>query len=225
LSRVAAKASVLVYAQAVPRHIPGGVDKFSDLSKATFSLGHSSKAALNRAKRTRKEIVAIGHSAILAEALTRGAAKVLPVSLCDDPFEQAMTLPKNNRWANVIIGENPDGPFTGASLSGALSAIWGWTLVLDNSLDKEPEPYPPSSIILVKDDIDQAYNIDVRQIVPALEKKIRHSDVKGTLQLLRQRAEPRHETLNADSPNEIATSILRRLRRFRQMNVGGDSNT
>ena len=224
MSREDAKWPVLVFVQAVPTHVPG-VDKFSDLSKAAFSLSHSSKVALNRSKRIQREFVAIGHSSVLAEALARGATRVFSVPLCDDPFEQAMTFPKDGHWTNVIIGENPDGPFTGASLSGALSALWGWNLSLDNSFDKEPKPYLPSFIILVKDDIDRAYNIDVRHISHALEQKIPNSDVKGTLQLLKQQVQPRHETLNADSPKEIATSILRRLRRFRQMNITGDPDS
>lgn len=204
---------ILVYVQAVPISIQSNVRNFSDLSSSRFRMAHSSKAALNRAKSLSEEVVAMGHSSILREAIARGATQVFSLPLCDDPLNQAESMKELLQDSNsvVIIGDNLDGPFSGAALCGALSLVSDRNLLFDSD-PKGGE----ASIVLSKDDGIEAFNIDIRRIEEASSKKIQDSSVIGKSALEKIKPNESTEQPREESSEEIASAISRKLRRLSQ---------
>ena len=130
-------------------------------------MSQSSKAALAFASTLGfHDVVAVGFSPVLREALARGATSCISMPLCDDPLEQASFFPKDN-FSHVIIGENSDWVFTGASLAGTLSESRKMRFCLFQ--DGDSIDFPESSIILVKDSGESTSSIDIRRIKSSLE--------------------------------------------------------
>ncbi|HKW05266.1 MAG TPA: hypothetical protein VJN71_08215, partial [Nitrososphaerales archaeon] len=79
---------IVVYVQAVPSAVLSD-GKFSDLAKGKFSINHSSKTALDSARRIfpNAKIKAAGYAPVLSEAIARGADLAISLPLCDDPLE------------------------------------------------------------------------------------------------------------------------------------------
>ena len=118
------KKEILVYVQAIPRNVSSGARKFKDLSSSEFDLTHSSKAAMAEAQRIfpDAEVTVAGYQAVLPEALSRGASKAVSLPMCQDPLDQAKSFPSAEKYDCIVVGETPEGPFTWASLCGALAA-------------------------------------------------------------------------------------------------------
>jgi hypothetical protein len=206
---------LLVYVQAVPISIQSNVKSFSDLSNARFKMAHSSKLALDRAKQLSEgEIVAVGHSSILPEAIARGATRVIPVPLCEDPLKQAESIKEFLQDSNssVLIGENLDGPFTGAALCGALSPVSDQNLFFDSNSKND---LTASSIVLLRDNGIEAFHIDIRRIEQAASKRIEDSPMVGRSSIEKIKTkEPPEQQPREESSEEIASLISRKLRRF-----------
>lgn len=206
-------AKLLVYVQAVPKTLPSGVRKFSDLSRSEFVLTHSSKTLLANARKLfpLREIASAGYHAILREALARGADKAISLPLCDDPLDQAKSLPTGDLYSHILVGENPDGPFSGASLCGALAALRKMDLsVIDRSSGSEA--VHRTGIFLVRDE-GPPNNIDIRRIGYSLKQTFVVSQVRGNSSL-EKGEDSKREVIGADSAQEIAASFSRRLRRL-----------
>lgn len=212
------KITIYVYVQAIPNVVSGHVKKFADLqsSSNSFRLSHSSKVAL--AKVTRREnfrVVAIGHSSVLREAIVRGANDAIPLPLCDDPLAQAENVfrslpgPLAEGEVSIVVGENLDGPFSGAALCGALSVVCGQSYAIepkDGNLEQR-------GIILVKDEGRLAPNVDIRRIAGAFASEIPETNVEGDSGI--DAIEAKKSDIVIGLPvEELATSIARRLRRW-----------
>lgn len=204
---------MLVYVQAVPVSIHSRAKTFEDLASSEFRMVHSSKAALHRAGELADEIVAIGHSSILREAITRGASEVVSVPLCDDPLVQAESLKNlltDPSSTSILVGENLDGPFSGAALCGALSLLCDRSLVFDSPLKGEAG----GSIVLLRDSGTESFNVDIRRIDEASSKEIPDSSVSGNSTLEKNQPKQSREQTGEQSPEEIALSVSRKLRRL-----------
>jgi hypothetical protein len=200
---------IFVYVQAIPISIPSSAKGFRDLAGSQFRISHSSKLVLSRASGISSWVVAMGHSSVLREALARGATRVIPLPLYDDPVKQTENM-KNfiGDSALVLIGENLDGPFSGAALAGVLSSLCNLRLLIDSDLKSDLK----GSIILLRDPGTEAFNIDVRKI-PEASKEIPVTSVVGNCTLERRsnqiREKPREET-----PEDVASNVSRKLRRI-----------
>ncbi|MGI0091926.1 MAG: hypothetical protein ACREBS_09470 [Nitrososphaerales archaeon] len=203
---------ILVYVQALPVSIPGWARKFQDLESSEFRMSHSSRVALAFASALGfHEIVAAGFPPVLREALARGATSCMSIPLCDDPLEQASFFRKGvESFYHVIVGENPDWVFTGASLAGVLAESHKLRFQLFQEGDSLY--FKESSIILVKDPGEASQNIDVRRIKSSSEKDVNHEDVLGNSTFSKQ--EPRKNELISGDPKEIASFLSRRIRRL-----------
>ena len=125
-------------------------------------MSQSSKAALAFASTLGfHEIVAVGFSPVLREALARGATSCKSVPLCDDPLEQSSFFPKEH-FSHILIGENPDWVFTGSSLAGILSESRRMQFCFFK--DGDSIDFPERSVILVKDSGESPSTIDIRRI-------------------------------------------------------------
>jgi hypothetical protein len=201
--------NVLVYVQAVPSFIPSSVRKFSDLENCTFKMSHSSKAALAFASRhATGEIVAAGFSPILREAVARGASRPISMPLCDDALTQISFFLKNEEFTSIIVGENTDWIFSGASLCGALSSKLGF----DVKISRDLQSIESNSVILVLDAGVESSNVDVRRIARSMETPINPEGVLGKSTIKRME-ERKPETISGTA-EEVASAIARRLRRI-----------
>ena len=133
-------------------------------------MSQSSKAALAFGSTLGfHDVVAVGFSPVLREALARGATSCISMPLCDDPLEQASFFPKDN-FSHVIIGENSDWVFTGASLAGTLSESRKMRFCLFQ--DGDSIDFPERSVILVKDSGESTSSIDIRRIKASFEASV-----------------------------------------------------
>ncbi len=201
---------LLVYVQALPVSVPNSARKFTDLENCEFKMSHSSKAALVFAGGLGfHEIVAVGFSPVLREALARGATSCYSVPLCEDPVEQASFFPKEN-FSHYIIGENCDWVFSGSSLAGVLSESrkLRFCLFMDGtSLD-----FAESSVILVKDSGESSQSIDIRRIKRSFETSVNPEGLLGDSKLTKRETQ-KSEFLTGDA-SEIASVLTRRIRRI-----------
>ncbi len=204
------KKRILVYLQAIPRTVSSAATKFEDLSNSEFVLNHSSKIAIAEARRIfpDAEIIAAGYQSVLPEAFARGASKVISLPMCQDPLDQAKNLPATEKYACIVVGENPDGPFTGASLCGAIAALRKVEFSIGNKFTSGL-----NGILLLREDESASHNIDVRRICTAFEEKIAISEIRGNLSLGKKEVVSGSETVQG-SPQEIASTLARRLRRL-----------
>ena len=202
-----------VYVQALPVSLsnPSSTKKFEEQFKdSDFVLSHSSKIALKVAKSLGyHEVCAFGHSSILHEALARGATSAYSVPLFVNVVDQARSIPRDH-FSSIVLPENLDGPFTGASLAGALISLYGLSFALWDGANRHPE----SRVILVKD-IDSSDSIDVRRISQAVATKVETSTVIGQDDVATSSMQggARHEELTG-SMEEISGTIAKRLRRL-----------
>ena len=213
-SLIESRTTVLVYVQAVPKTVPSNAREFSDLSRSDFVLTHSSKSALAKVGRVfpNAKVTAAGYHSILYEALARGAEKAISLPLCDDPLDQARSFPSNEPYPYILVGENPDGIFTGASLCGALSALRKMDFAIMDFA--ESTVVQGEGVYLVRDDERATHNIDTRLINGALKQVVTPLKALGVSSLGKREQEPNSETLNSESPEEISSSFSRSLRRI-----------
>jgi hypothetical protein len=201
---------LLVYVQALPSSIGHGVRNFKDLEGAEFRLSHSSKTALSFAASLGfHEIVAAGYAPVLNEAIARGATSVASLPLCDDPVKQAQFFPEEE-FTHVLIGENLDWIFSGASLLGVFAHKRNMKAVLSTHYNVGEFPRP--SIILVKDPGENAGTIDVRKIKSAMEVNLNSEAIIGDVSF--QTFEAAKTESISGAPSEIASSLSRKIRRF-----------
>ncbi len=206
---------VLVYVQAIPKAVPQAVKTFPDLSRARFVMTQSSKTALARSKAIfpDAEIIAAGYNAVLQEALVRGAERAISLPLFDDPLDQAKSFPVEGYYSRIIVGENPDGPFTGASLCGALAALrkMNFELIDDHA---DMRTVRKEGILLVRADEGVSHNVDIRRIADSMRQKIQPSETSGGSSLVRREQDSKPEMIISGSLEEISSAFSRRLRRL-----------
>ncbi|MDH2900867.1 MAG: hypothetical protein PXY39_07825 [archaeon] len=207
-----ASKKILVYVQALPISVPSRAKNFADLSNLNLRMSHSSKAALDKAVGLSENVVALGHSSILREALARGSKEAIPIPLYDDPLAQAESM-KNFLTDlgpfSILVGENLDGPFSGAALCGALSSVYDLTFSFDSDLEDGG-----GSVVLVKDSGTKAFNIDIRKIDYASTKEFAESKFVGSIALEKyERAQP-IQLSKEQAPKDIASTISRKIRRL-----------
>jgi hypothetical protein len=204
---------ILVYVQAIPMSIPSRAKNFRDLSSSSLRMSHSSEAALNKAVSLSRDVVAVGHSSILREAIARGAKEAEPLPLCDDPLAQAESM-KNfltePNSVSVLVGEDLDGPFSGAALCGALSSVYD----LNFSFDSDWKDETGGSVVLLKDTGSGAFNIDIRKINYASSKELPDSAFVGNSTLEKNQPKQPIELSKEQARKEIASTISRKLRRL-----------
>jgi hypothetical protein len=208
-----AQSEILVYLQAVPVQIPEKTRNFRDLGGSSMRMSHSSKRALDRALRASEKVIGLGHSAILSEALARGAKDARSLPLCDDPFAQAESMRKAVHGLDsfsILVGENLDGPFSGAALCGVISANYDLGFSFDSDWNNGSSGYA----VLVRDSGLESYNIDIRNIEYAASKKFSDSMIIGDSSLNANRSLKRDVLSNEQSPREIASLISRKLHRL-----------
>lgn len=173
-------------------------------------MSHSSEVALGfTSQRGDVELVAAGFPPILREAVARGATSTFSMPLCDDPLEQLSFFPREDRFSTVLVGENPDWVFSGASLAGLISVRMGYNLRVSSG----PRGLlQPNCVILALDSGEEVSNIDVRRIILATAD---HANPEGVLgnSSFRKLDETKPEILTG-SPAEMASVISRRLRRI-----------
>jgi hypothetical protein len=202
------EAAVLVYLQAVPSSITGTPKKFIDLENSEFRMSHSSKAALAFAtKHFEGKIIAAGFSPVLRESVARGATSTLSMPLCDDPQNQLSFFPRKENFACIVVGENPDWVFSGASLCGLIAAKLGLKVMTSAQFSAEPD-----SVILVPDSGEDPANIDIRKISGALEAPANPESVLGD-SFFRKMEESKQESLTGSS-KEMTSVVARRLQRI-----------
>jgi len=209
----AEKRKVLVYVQAIPVGPDGTVERSFEeyfLGATEFALSHSSKVALSKALLLgTMDVTAVGYAPVLHEALARGASNSISVSVCDTPFEQAKTFPSGD--FEILVGENPDGFFSGASLAGALVALRDYTFRV---WDEERPEYLGNSVVLVKDLLSPTPEIDIRRIRKASEAKFDAEAAIG-----RSRISPtassssRSNEILTGNPADLSSALKKRLRR------------
>jgi hypothetical protein len=206
---------VLVYVQAVPISVSDKARSFKDFASGDFRMSHSSQLALDRALKISNDAVALGHSSILCEALARGAKQASSVPLCDDPVIQAESFRDDIRKSEsaplVIVGENLDGPFTGAAFCGALSQIYDLSFSIDDL--GIHAPLKKGCVVLVKDPGSEVFNIDIRTINYATARKFDDAKIFGESMIERMQRQT-IEVSSEQSPKEIALMISRKLNRF-----------
>jgi hypothetical protein len=203
-------------------------------------MSHSSKVALSFAITLGfSEIVAAGFPPIMQEALARGASSCYSMPLCDDPIEQLSFFPTDD-FSNIIVGENPDWVFSGASLCGAIIGAKGFDLA---PISKE---LPPNSVMLVPDSGEETSGVDIRRIsfsssaitTASFNAALRDMEVPRNMKYLRSTKDAMKDlgsTINAEgvfgssifektetkrsevlsgSPKEIVSTLSRRIRRL-----------
>jgi len=230
---------ILVYVQAVPSSVPPSLKQFSDLETCDFNMSHSSRVALSFASTLGfSDIVAAGFSPIMKEALARGASSCYSMPLCDDPFDQISFFPTDD-FSNIVVGENPDWVFSGASLCGAIIGAKGFDLA---PISKE---LPPNSIMLVPDSGEETSGVDIRRIsfssssmitasfnaalrgmeVPRQVKDLGRKDAMKDLASSKNpervfgssifaKSETKRSEQVSGSPKEIVSTLTRRIRRL-----------
>jgi len=207
---------LLVYVQAVPISFPVIPKTFADLATADFAMSHSSKTALTfAASMGCPEIIAAGFSPILQEALTRGATDVAPMPLCDDPLEQASFLPDGD-FSHVILGENPDWIFSGASFAGILAQSRNIPIKIISDPNDTSKDLPSSSLLLVLDSGEHSSDIDVRRIKYSTSTSIHPENVLGNSRF--SKVEEKRTEKIVGTPSEIAAILTKKVRRFVRSN-------
>lgn len=202
---------ILVYVQAIPTAVSSSAKKFEDLQDSQFKMTHSSKKALSFASALgASEVIAIGYPQILRDAIMRGATRFKAVPLCEDPLQQLSFFPQEATTDHIIIGENPEWIFTGASLAGAVSQKIAKRLVVCNTCD--PLDLSSGSVILVRDSGTSAGSINIRRVKKASEASIYPEGVLGSSTLLRQ--ESGKTEVVSGQPSEVASALSRKLRRL-----------
>jgi hypothetical protein len=206
-----------VYVQAVPSSVPTSTRGLSELSAADLRMAHSSKLALKRAMEWSDNITALGHSSILREALARGASDGLSVPLYDDPLKQAESMREilivTGESSAVFVGENLEGPFSGASLCGALSAICKRNLYFGPDSDISEEQLS-HAILLLRDPGNEAFNIDIRRIDAASKRDFESKGILGNSTVERIARQATNKFLTSETPEQLASVITRKLRRL-----------
>lgn len=200
----------MVYVQALPVSVPASAKKFQNLETCEFRMSQSSKTALSFARGLGfHEIMAVGFSPVLREAVARGATSCHSIPLCDDPLEQASFFPRE-RFSHIIIPENSDWIFTGSSLAGVLSE----SLKIPFSLFSEGKSldYPESSIVLVKDSGVCSESVDIRRIRNSFDVTVNPEGVLGDSSLTKRETK-KSESLSGDI-SEIASVLSRKLKRL-----------
>jgi hypothetical protein len=201
---------ILVYVQAIPISVPSSARRFQDLETSEFIMAQSSRSALSFARLLDfHEIVAVGFSPVLREAIARGATSCFSIPLCDDPLEQASFFPKEE-FSHYIIPENSDWVFTGSTLAGILAESRKLRFCLFREGDSVD--LPESSIIVVKDSGESSQNVDIRRIKASFEVSVNPEGVLGKSALSKR--EIQKGELLTGAPNEIASVLTRRLRRI-----------
>ncbi|MGA2875994.1 MAG: hypothetical protein ABSE82_10720 [Nitrososphaerales archaeon] len=201
---------LLIYVQALPISVPTSARQFLDLESSEYRMSQSSKAALAFASTLGfHEIVAVGFSPVLREALARGATSCKSVPLCDDPLEQSSFFPKEH-FSHILIGENPDWVFTGSSLAGVLSESRKMQFCFFK--DGDSIDFPERSVILVKDSGESPSTIDIRRIKSSFEASVNPEGLLGN-STLSKREVKRGETVSGDA-SEISTILARRIKRM-----------
>ena len=204
------QSKVLVYVQAVPIGIPTSAKRLQDISDGKFRISHSSRAALALATSLgAKEIVAAGHGPVLPEAVARGASSSVPLPLFDDPLKQAQSFP-DDTFSQIVIGENDDWLFSGASLAGILARSRGLKIALHDS--GHQQQFSEGSVIVVRDEGESTPSIDIRRIRDAVTASAGPSQVYGRI-VFSKLEEPKTE-LVVGSPREISSAVKRKLRRL-----------
>jgi hypothetical protein len=211
--------------QAVPAFIPSGAKKFSDLEASDYRMTESSKAALSLAVsvKSERDVVAIGFPPVLREALVRGATNVVSVPLCDDPLEQsgfvlnAISAKESTLETSLVLGENSEWVFSGASLAGALAQRLKLKVRLLRNLDAQlNDDLVNGSVVIVSDSLvgDRGLvgNVDVRRISLSFAHAVNPEGVLGDSTLLRQ--EPSHPEIISGDSSEISSALVRKLRRI-----------
>ncbi|MDA4111096.1 MAG: hypothetical protein OK439_01050 [Thaumarchaeota archaeon] len=203
---------LLVYVQALPVSISSSARKFKDIETSEFRMSHSSRAALSLAISLGfSHIVAAGFPPILQEALARGATEIFPTPLCDDPLEQVSYLPDED-FSHMIVGENPDWIFSGASICGILAESRKIVIEMGRPNPDERKVFSDGSVILVIDSGESSGTIDVRRIKYSTSSKINPEGVLGSSNISKLE-ERRPETIAGDA-TEISQAIWRKIRRI-----------
>lgn len=205
--------SIAAYVQALPVTLADSQSqkgKFGDmLLGASFVLSHSSKVALSVAKRIGgHDVIAIGHSSVLHEALARGATSAISVPLFDNPLAQARSFPPDQRFSTIVIPENLDGWFSGAALAGAIAVYRELNFsVLEDS------HFTENCVILVRDN-SRPDAIDIRRINGATNVEIKDEEPAiGELEVSKSSQDAkRREEISGDEKS-VSNAIARRIRR------------
>jgi len=196
---------ILVYVQAIPS-TETSLRNFSDLETCDFVMTHSSRVALAFANSLGfSEIVAAGFSPVLNEALARGATKCHSMPLCDDPIDQLSFFPRDN-FSNIIVGENLDWVFSGASLCGVIMGSMGFDLA---EISKD---ISQKSVVLVPDSGEASSSIDTRRINFSFSSRVNPEGVLGDSTF--SKSEIKRSELIVGSPSEIASTLSRRIKRL-----------
>ncbi|MFI5420014.1 MAG: hypothetical protein ACHQ1H_03515 [Nitrososphaerales archaeon] len=176
-------------------------------------MSHSSRAALAFAISLGfPQILAVGFSPVLQEALARGATDVKAIPLCDDPLEQASFFPEED-FLHIMIGENPDWVFTGASLAGVLMESKKMVLnVVPLEGGPEENQLSKDSVILVWDTGEHVGDLDIRRIKYSTTATVDPEKVLGSSTFSKQE-EKKTENLGG-TPSEISSFLSKKLRRL-----------
>lgn len=202
---------IVVYVQAMPLAIASSSRRFEDLQDSEFEMTHSSKTALSFALSLGSgEIIAVGYPPILRDAIIRGATRFKTVPLCDDPFHQLSFFPEVDNADHIVIGENPEWIFTGASLAGVAAQRMVKRLIICNTRDSLDLSI--GSVILVRDSGTNTGGIDIRRVKSASDASVNSEEILGNSTVLRQES-GRTEVLNGQ-PTEVGSLLARKLRRL-----------
>ncbi len=203
------KQRILVYVQAIPASVSTSAKRFTDLESSDFKMSHSSKAALAFAStHTLGEVVAAGFPPILREAVARGASATFSMPLCDDPLKQLDFFPKEGKFSSIVVGENQDWVFSGASLCGLISAKLGFGLYVSRTSSQIEE----NTVVLVLDSGEETGNVDVRRIVQATTTMANPEGVLGDSSF--RKLEETKPEIQTGAAQEVSSVISRRLRRI-----------
>lgn len=205
--------SIAVYVQALPLALADSQPKngnFGDLLQgASFVLSHSSKVALSvSTKSGNHDVVAIGQNSVLHEALARGATSAISVPLFDTALAQERSFP-DQQFSTIVVPENLDGPFSGASLAGAIAFHRGLSFfVLEDPNSRLAE----NSVVLVRDNL-KPDAIDIRRINGATNVKIKVEPAIGELEVSKQSQDAKKREEISGDDRSVSSTIARHLRR------------
>ncbi|HZW55227.1 MAG TPA: hypothetical protein VFF30_02975 [Nitrososphaerales archaeon] len=212
---------VLVYVQALPTSVEVDLSGRNSepnfercFKNSDFVMAHSSKLAISKAlELSGAEVVAVGFTPILREALVQGASSAIPVPLCSDPIDQSASFPQEAQ-SQILIGECLDGFFTGASFAGVLALRLGFSLeVWDGDSLAE---HRPSNVTLVKDNCGRPKMPDIRRIRMAVSHSFTSQGISGKFRVSKkeQRDErKRSSEVLIGNLEEQSVALRKRLRR------------
>lgn len=200
----------------MPTLLASSARRFQNLEGSEFEMTHSSKKALSFASSLgASEIMAIGYPPILREAIVRGATKFKAMPLCDDPLQQISFFPQDDAGDHIVIGENLEWVFTGASLVGAIAHRRKKQVVLcdaGGTLDLSK-----GSVFLVTDSGESSGGTDIRRIKNASEASLNPEGVLGNSTFLKQES-TKGEIING-GPSEVGSALTRKLRRLTRTKI------